>query len=138
MTSNGGLEEAQRQIDSIRDRIIEQNDWSLETQRDGDNLTLLVRMPGDGQADEFLLRLEFTPDFPKEKPREDFRDPNDPLGEGSEHWPGGKPFRPGERKICIKGVYGCDNDLHAGEFPADEVTVEDTLLAIQDFINRGS
>lgn len=136
MTSHGGLEEAQRQIDAIRDRIIEQNDWRRETAGDGDTLTLLVWMPRDGQPDEFLLRLEFTPDFPKEKPREDFRNPDDPSEGGAEHWPDGKPFRPGERKICIQGVYGCDNDLHAGEFRADEVTVEDTLLAIQDYINR--
>lgn len=138
MTDNGDLEEARQQIDAIRERIINRYDWELHRREEEDTLTLFVRMPGDDGQGEYLLRLVFNSSFPVEKPRESFRNPEDPSEGGREFWPEGGAFKRKKQKICLQGVYGCDNDLHAGEYDPDAVTVEDTLIAIQRHINQDS
>lgn len=138
MADDEGIEEAKRQIDAIRDRTVDRFNWGIELREGDDTLTLFVRMPAQGGEEEYLLRLIFTPSFPIEKPREAFLNPDDPAEEGREFWPEGGAFKRKKQKICLQGVYGCDNDLHAGEYDPDAVTVEDTLIAIHRHINGDS
>jgi hypothetical protein len=133
-----GLEEARRQIDTIRERKIEENGWDLWTESpDDETLLLYVRMERVRDGEEFLLRLAFGPRFPVVKPREDFVAPSDPHEAGVEHWPeGDNAFKTPKQKICLRGTYGCDNDLHADEYDPHDVVLEETLVAIQTHLDK--
>lgn len=127
---------ARAQIAGIKRRFIEKYGWKLECDPGDGILRLYVTMAHSRTRRKYTLRLIFTPKFPQEMPREAFVNPEDHKHEGQEFWPndGGRAFRP-DGKICIRGVYGCDNDLHKNEFNPYDRQLQETLLEIQNQID---
>lgn len=131
------LHEARAQISGIKRRFVEKYGWELKIDQGDGILTLYVTMRHSRTARQYTLRLIFTRSFPSEMPKETFVNPENHNQEGREFWPNdnGRAFR-SDGRICIRGVYGCDNVLHRNQFnPYDRQLVE-TLLEIQNQIDR--
>lgn len=132
--------QALAEIASIKQRFIEKHGWQLKVAEDAECITLYVRLHHRRHPERIrMLRLDYGPGFPGERPREGFVNPDDLEQEGIEYWidDGNGAFKPQHNPpvICLEGTWGFHHVLHRDRDPR-RASLNKLLLEIQQCFDK--
>lgn len=131
----GWREEALKEIKSIKPYWIRKYRWNPQVVVLEDKVVLYLRFTHSHLSNrQKILRLEYGPNFPAERPREGFVNPHKWDEEGLEYWinDGGRAFKRDHNPpvICLEGTWGFHQVLHRERDPL-QANLNKLLLEIQ-------
>lgn len=123
------------EISSVKDYFKRKHNWQLTVVEESEQIKLYVRFQHKRHCDRVrVLRLVYGPGFPRERPREDFVDPNNFAKVGQEFWidDGDRAFKLTNEPpaICLEGTWGFHQVLHRERDPL-RANLNKLLLEIQ-------
>lgn len=128
------------EIRSIKSYLIEKYAWEITFNEDENRIFLYVRMQHQKDAKNVkVLRLEYGPNFPNERPRENFANPSNFDEIGTQYWirDNEQAFKAGRNPpvICLPGTWGFHHDLHKERDPL-QANLNQLLRDVQICFNR--
>lgn len=131
---------AWNEIKSIKPYLIKKYAWEISVSEEGDQIFLYVRMNHVQHCKNVkVLRLGYGPNFPGERPREDFVNPSNFGEAGIQYWinDNEQAFKTSRNPpvICLPGTWGFHHDLHKERDPL-QVNLNRLLRDVQICFNK--
>ena len=131
-----------KEIKSIKPYLIEKYAWGITFKEEENHIFLYVRMRhGQHHEKVKVLRLVYGPKFPKERPREDFVNPDNFDEDGIQYWINDQQqaFKTDRVPpvICLQGTWGFHHDLHKEKDPL-QANLNRLLRDVQICFNKSN
>ena len=141
---SGWRDEALDEIAALNPRLVEKWCWRPSVAVADDHVDLFVWLRRRSEGRDYVLRLQYLPDWASAGRREDFVDPADFARAGQDYWPRNVEgvnwnYQPQPGRvvpaICLKGVFGYHSVLHRGEL-MQGATLSRFLRELQGVMSR--
>jgi hypothetical protein len=131
-----------KEIESIKPYLIEKYAWEITCHEAENEVLLYVRMFHRQNPENVkVLRLAYGPNFPNERPHENFVHPDDFSDSGIRYWinDGQQAFKTDRVPpvICLQGTWGFHHDLHKEKDPL-QANLNRLLRDVQICLNKAN
>ena len=129
-----------KEIKSIKPYLIQKHSWEISLKEQENQNFLYVRMCHRQHPENVkILRLGYGPNFPNERPHEDFVNPDNFDEAGIQYWinDGQQAFKTDRVPpvICLQGTWGFHHDLHKEKDPL-QANLNRLLRDVQICLNK--